>query len=200
MRPLQAVGLGLIVIALEARFGAYDGLPDPLGWVLVLLGLRGLAQRTAIGSTLALTYLGALALVVATVRWFPAAADALADAERALVWAADVPSLAFQALLCRELARLAETAGERAAASWFRITALGLVVGLLLPVLYDAAGWAWLEGTGDLGLLLQLLVLLLCLWYSGRAWTGAEQRIPRSVRRATEAERRRRSPEDHSEP
>lgn len=192
MRPLQAVGLGLLLIALEARFGEYDGLPDPIGWLLVLLGLRALTQRTAIGSRLALWYLGAAALAVSAVLWLPGPRAALEDADTALLWAVDVPALGFQALLCLELSRLARSAGERTAAGWFRLTAIGLVVGLALPVLYDAAGWAWLEGTGDLGLLLQLLVLVLSLWYSGRAWTGAEQRLPRSVRRATEAERRRR--------
>ena len=193
MRPLQAVGLGLIVVALVADFGGYDGLPDPIGWILILLGTRGVARRTELGAALALTYLGALALIVATVLWFPSAEDALVDADPALVWAADLPALSFQALLCHGLAGLAAAAGERTPATWFRLTSIGLVIAMTLPVLYHAGGVEALEGTGDVGLLLQLLVLGLTLWYSGRPWTGAEPRLPRSVARATEREAQRQS-------
>lgn len=196
MKPLQAVGLGLIVVALEARFGPYDGLPDPVGWLLILLGLRGVTRRAPLPNTLGLWYLGALALIVATARWFPAAQDAMDDADPALVWAADLPALGFQALLCHGLARLASTAGERRAALWFRVTSIALVVALSLPVLYHAGGVESLAGIGDLGLLLQLLVLGLSLWYSGRTWTGAEPRLPRSVERATAREKARRAAEE----
>ena len=42
MRPLQSIAMGLVIIALRAEFGGYDALADPLGWLLVLLGVRTL--------------------------------------------------------------------------------------------------------------------------------------------------------------
>ena len=48
MKPLQGIGLGLVFISLQANFGSYDGLPDPVGWVLILLGFYWLAQQPTI--------------------------------------------------------------------------------------------------------------------------------------------------------
>ena len=42
MRPLQSIAIGLVIIALRAEFGGYDALADPVGWLLVLLGVRSL--------------------------------------------------------------------------------------------------------------------------------------------------------------
>ena len=42
MRPLQSIAIGLVIIALRAEFGGYDALVDPVGWLLVLLGVRTL--------------------------------------------------------------------------------------------------------------------------------------------------------------
>ncbi len=36
MRPLGPVARGLLIVVLVARFGGYDALADPLGWLLVL--------------------------------------------------------------------------------------------------------------------------------------------------------------------
>ncbi|TYL55257.1 hypothetical protein FXB39_02535 [Nocardioides sp. BGMRC 2183] len=185
MKPLQWVAMGLVICVLEARFGSYDALPDPIGWLLVLGGLLALTRRTDVGFRLGLGYLGVLALVIATVTWFPAVQDALDDADPELVWSLDVPALAFQALLCHALAGLAVGASERTAATWFRLASLGLAVALVVPLLYQA-GWEWLAPAGDLGLIVPLVLIGLLFWYSGREWTGAEQHLPRSVRRATE--------------
>lgn len=42
MKPLSSVAMGLVIVVLVARFGGYDALPDPLGWLLVLWGVRRL--------------------------------------------------------------------------------------------------------------------------------------------------------------
>lgn len=185
MKPLQPIALGLVLLVLHARFDQYDALADPVGWLLILLGVRALVQRTAIEGRLGLTYLGALALIVSTAMWFPAAQDAVADADPGLQWAVDVPALGFHALLCHGLAGLAAAAGERTAAAWFRLTALGLVVALVVPLLYHGAGWEWAGGGAVLVLAAPLLLTVLAFCYSSSAWTGADQRLPRSVRRAT---------------
>ena len=40
MKPLQSVAMGLVIVVLVARYGEYDALADPLGWLLVLWGVR----------------------------------------------------------------------------------------------------------------------------------------------------------------
>ena len=47
MRPLQSIAMGLVIVALHAEFGGFDALPDPLGWVLVLLGRPRPARATS---------------------------------------------------------------------------------------------------------------------------------------------------------
>ena len=46
MKPLQSVAMGFVFIALYARWHGYDLYADPVGWVLVLLGVRRLPAGT----------------------------------------------------------------------------------------------------------------------------------------------------------
>lgn len=179
MKPLQGIGLGLVFISLQANFGSYDGLPDPVGWVLILLGFYWLTQRTAIGYRMGLSYLGGLALLISAARWFPGPREAVADAEHAVVWAADLPALAFQVVLCHALIELAVAHKDLTPRTWLRICEIGLLSGIIAPVLYFS-GMTWLKGFGDLGLLLQLVMLVLMFRYSGRPWAGPG--MPRSKR------------------
>ncbi|MGA8255486.1 MAG: hypothetical protein WB767_02830, partial [Nocardioides sp.] len=96
MKPLQAMAMGYLIIALYARQSGYDLLPDPVGWVLVLVGVRGLpdaAPRRLLGST------AAVALVVSLPLWVPALRDGLEDEDASLAWAADLPGFVFAGLL-----------------------------------------------------------------------------------------------------
>lgn len=179
MKPLQAIGMGLVVIALEARFGDWDASADPLGWLLVLLGLRTL-RPGSLRTTL--WYLGTLATLVSTVVWFPAAASRLDDADPALVWAADLPALGFLAVLCHVLAVAAGEARDRFAAGWLRVAEGVLAFGIVAPVAYFGGGWTSLRGLGDLGLLVQLLLIVLCFVYAGRAWAGGASAPSESTR------------------
>jgi hypothetical protein len=48
--------MGLVIVLVDAPFGGYDGVPDPLGWALVLAGLlgpNGLVARAGSGPVLA---------------------------------------------------------------------------------------------------------------------------------------------------
>ena len=161
--------MGLVIVVMVARVHGFDALPDPLGWVLVLLGVRSLDP--AVRHRAALLGLAGLAGVVSTVLWFPGVTDALYDTDASLAWAANLPELLFAALLCHALASTAEEAGDPRAARWLRLTRTGTLVVAALPVLVFGAGLTSFGATSVIAAGL-MAVLLICLLfaYAGRAW------------------------------
>ena len=143
MKPLQSIAMGLVIVVLVARFHGYDALPDPVGWLLVLLGVRALPP--AVPHRDNLLRLAGLAGAVSVVVWFPAVTDALYDADASLAWAANLPEVLFGALLCHALAATADegamgSAGaDPKAARWLRLTRTGMLVVAVLPVLVFGA-------------------------------------------------------------
>lgn len=169
MRPLQSIAMGLVVIAVHAPVGGFDALPDPLGWVLVLLGVHGLPADLRHRS--ALVRLALLAGAVSVPLWVPAVSDLLGDTHESLAWAANLPQLGFVAVLCHALADRAGAAGDGGAVAWARLALAGFVVAAVLPVLVFGAGLDGLEEPAYVGasLSLVLLVVLLFAW-SARPW------------------------------
>jgi hypothetical protein len=47
VKPLQAAAMGLVIVLLGPTVHAYDLLPDPVGWILVLIGLTALPGAPA---------------------------------------------------------------------------------------------------------------------------------------------------------
>lgn len=174
MRPLQSVAMGLVVIGLSAPMNGYDALPDPAGWVLVLLGARGLPGD--LERRRALIALAALALAVSVPLWVPEVAEALEEAHPSLGWAASLPQLGFAALLCVVLGRRAADAEDRRAAAWAGTAATGFALAGVLPVLVFGAGVDALENP-TLAIAVLSLILLVCLLFawSGRPWAGADR-------------------------
>lgn len=168
MRPLQSVAMGLLVVALTARVHGYDALPDAVGWALVLLGLRRLELSGV------LTALTATALTVSLVLWWPPVQDALAGLHPSLWWVATLPQLATCAVLCRELAGDAATAGDGRAAAWLRTTSVLVGLAAVAPVLAfsaDAAADALAAVyAAAAGVVLLLIVLLFS--YASRPWAS----------------------------
>ena len=165
MKPLQSIAMGLVIVVLVARIGAYDALPDPVGWLLVIWGVRRIADR----STLLALALGAL--LVAGVVWFPATQDLLDRSDPSLRWAINLPQVLFCVLLCRQLADLAGNAGDRRARAWLRTTMLFNVALAVAPVLVFAASADDVMTTvyaAAAGAVLLLIVLLFA--HAGRAW------------------------------
>ena len=165
MKPLQSIAMGLVIVAISARVGGYDLLPDPIGWLLVLQGLgrlpSELPHRPAVRS------LGLLALIMSVVLWFPALADGLENTDESLLWAANLPQLAFVALLCRALAGLADQASAR----WLKTASTLTVVAALLPVVVLGAQESALLGVMVVGSAAVLvLVIVLLFRYAGRPW------------------------------
>lgn len=98
MTPLQGIAMGLVIVLVDANYGGYDGVPDPLGWLLVVWGLVRLgpvvAQRRALLS------LAALCWVVSVVTYPPQVAERLDESGG---WALSLPQLAFSIALAAAL-------------------------------------------------------------------------------------------------
>ncbi|MEV7429478.1 hypothetical protein AB0N29_07635 [Nocardioides sp. NPDC092400] len=172
MKPLQSVAMGLVVVGLTAAFGSYDALADPLGWVLVLLGVLRLPADVERRTVLAA--LAALAGAVSVPLWLPAVAEAVADLDASVSWALALPQLGFVAVLCHVLARRASAAGDETAARRLRLAVTLTAVVAALPVLVLGAG---VEVLGTPAAALAVLTLVLVVWQlfacSGRPWAGA---------------------------
>ena len=169
MKPLRSVAMGLVVVVLSARFHGYDALADPVGWLLVLLGVR--AFPAGIKHRRNLLRLAALAGLVSVVVWFPAVTEDLYDADASLGWVANLPQIFFSALLCHTLALRAEGAGDTRAARWLGLTRTAVIVVGLLPVLVFGAG---LESFVVTSFLAAGTVAVLLIWllfaYASRPW------------------------------
>lgn len=177
MKPLQTVALGLVVIGLYAKWGDYDLLADPAGWLLVLGGLKILTDRVpALPYRSVLWVLGLLALGASAALAAPSVRGWFEDAEPALGWAVDVPALAFCALLCHALVAGARAARQIAAAGWLQWTSLGFIASVLAPVVVIGGDVEALRGPSELvTALAQLSLFVLCLAYAGRTWAGAPE-------------------------
>lgn len=167
MKPLQSIAMGLVIIVLTAKFDGYDALADPVGWALVLLGVR----RLSLGSST--TGLGVLALVVSAVVWLPGTQEWLAENDPSLRWAVNLAQVGFCIWLCNDLGRLAGDAGDVRARAWWRTLLVLNVVLAVAPVLVFAAdAESVINGVyaGAAAVLLVLIVLLFA--HSGRPWAN----------------------------
>lgn len=175
MKPLQAVALGLVLLALgpaDAKPGVFDPMPDPLGWFLVLIGLHGLRDVLDPARLPWLRLLGVLALGFSIALVVPAVARWLST-DPSLGWTADVPRFAYFALLCHQLSRSALAARHTAGASTFSIAALALLFVLAAPPLAFGAGWTAIGPAGEVtAQVTQLALIILCFVFAGRRWAG----------------------------
>jgi hypothetical protein len=174
VKPLHAVAVGLVVIAIYAKAGDYDLLADPAGWALVLVGLKVLLDRVDIPLTGLLWVAGVLALVFSAALMVPSLHEWFEDADPALGWALDVPALGFCGILCHALVAGARAAKEIGAAAWLQWTAIGFGLSVAAPVVVIGGGVEDLRGPAELVTgLSQLALFVLCLLYAGRTWAGA---------------------------
>lgn len=171
MAPLQGMAMGLILIALDSQ-SRFDLFPDPLGWLLVLWGVAKLAlpERTALLTTAGLATATAVALYV------PVVEEAVGDAGLAMIWAAQLPDLAFVIVLCRALIAGArrQQPVDRAVAGRFGVALTAAVVVIALVPIGSAAEADNLITAADGGFVLLWLWLVWNLFaVSGRNWLAA---------------------------
>lgn len=147
MLPLQKVAMGLVIVVVDPSFGGWDGLPDPLGWVLVLLGLAALTDRVDGARTLTLTAWVALAVALGT--YPPAVTDHLGASYG---WLLSLPQVVFCALACRAFAPYAEDRAGRLRWLFWAFVVVGVAPVVVLgggveALLVPAAGLAVLSAS-----------------------------------------------------
>lgn len=165
--------MGLVIVAVQARNHGYDLLADPLGWILVLYGLRQLPRSLPWWDSV--TFLGRLALVVSVVVWFPTVVDTLSDTDDSLLWAANLPQVAFATTLCLSLARAATEAADRQAASWLKTAATLSVAAGLFPIVVYSVEPDLLVPLLLLAAVSLVMVIVLLFRYHARPWALPEE-------------------------
>lgn len=176
MKPLYAVGFGLILVAIgptDPEPGIFDPLPDPLGWLFILIGLHGLAG--SLGSTRVgiLRFLGAAALVISAALVVPAVARWIAT-DPSLGWSADIPRFAFFAFLSYELSAAAVRQKATIAAIGFNLSALVLLFVLVAPPVAFGGGADAVGTAGEVAAeAVQIVLVILFFAYGSREWAGA---------------------------
>lgn len=174
MKPLQSIAMGLVILFIGPTEITWDPLPNPIGWLLVLIGTRALPagfprRRTLIG-------LGVVALLASIALFFPDVLQALDDADDSLAWAANLPQFSWYLLLCLALADAAGEAREPGPERWWRSLAVGCAAIIALPVLVFGGGIDALEvvAGGAVALVPALMIVVLFV-HSGRSWAGAPE-------------------------
>lgn len=170
MKPLQAVGMGLLIVALTDPVHGFDLLPDPLGWLLALVGLRALPvpQRGT------LVTLGVLALLTSCVLWVPSVPHRLDDVDPSLTWAANLPQLVTTIVLAHALAQAAFLAGDTRARRWLLTARTVLILVTVLPAVVFGGSLHGLVGATYAAASLALLLLIGLLFaYASRPWAQA---------------------------
>jgi hypothetical protein len=123
---MMRVALGVLVVLVDIGWQAWDVVPDPLGWALVLSGVLPLVNH--LGRRVAST--AVLALVVSLVVYPPPVGR---DVDPVVGWLISLPQLTFVAALCLSLAPLVPRATRRLARTAAALVALSVApLGVLL--------------------------------------------------------------------
>ena len=159
--------MGLVVILLTAGVHGYDVLADPIGWLLVLVGLAQLP----VPPRGALQTLATVSLAVSVGVWFPGVRDALNVTDDSLAWAASIPELLTVIVLLHALAQAARLGGDPRSRRWLQTARTLTIVVLALPPVVLGGGLDSLVGAlAVAGSLTLLLVIVLLFRYAARPW------------------------------
>ncbi|HET7734917.1 MAG TPA: hypothetical protein VFK52_03000 [Nocardioidaceae bacterium] len=177
MTPLQKIAMGLLIIVLVADFNGWDGLPNPLGWLLVIAGVR--AASSHLGNSLALTVLAWTALATSVLTYPPAVDEEL---DQAATWLLGLPQLGFEVVLCSSLAAVLGHRGRR-----FRTLSVVLVLVGLGPAIAIGSESSTAADVTLAGWILSQLALIWMLFSaSGHPETGAKLRPVRPTAESAE--------------
>lgn len=212
MSPLQKIAMGLVIVLLPAYVPAhphpvwalYDALPDPIGWVLVVLGVRALAQapERARGLDLdAVRWLAVLALVVSVPLWFPQVNHLLVPRYNPGLdfsgqWAASLPQSLFGLALARQIGRAGQWHEPRDSyvAGRFGVLTWGFAALVVLPaVAYGGGVAALVNPTLVLIGLVNIAFIFYLFAVQRRPWLGGPGPRPARDARTPPPDRERRS-------
>lgn len=158
MSSLPTAAMGLVIVFVDAGAGGWDWVADPVGWVLVLLGLAPAKDRLPAYAGLSGSAWVCLAVSVLTLP-----ADSIDTIDPTLGWLFSLPTIAFCFLLCDSLADV--TDGSLAFRfRWLRIV---YAVVAVLPGLVFLGGLEWLTIPSAVVAVLANITLVLSVWAAG---------------------------------
>jgi hypothetical protein len=158
MGALQTVAMGLVIVFLDIGPSGWDWVADPIGWVLVLVGLAALKEILPNYRGLAIT--GWVCLGIAVLTWTP---DSIAKLGDGFGWVFSLPTVAFCVLLCTaSMAVVDEPLARR-----FDALRWALATAAALPLLVFGPGWGWLTIPSTVLVVLTNVVLVFTLWSAG---------------------------------
>lgn len=163
--------MGLLLVVLDAPVGSagLDVFANPVGWLLVVIGVRGLPER--IGHRSLLLGLAVVAGLVSAALWVPGPVAALQDVDASLLWVLDLPPAAFVLVLALALGAAADRADDGAARGWWRLVLAGTVLTVLLPpVVYGGGVDALALVAVAVAVATLLACVVLCFAHSARPW------------------------------
>ena len=146
MSPLQRVAMGLLIVLVPAYFPAdpdpawafYDALPDPIGWLLVMSGVRALRPHLDLD---VVGWLGWVALLLSVPLWFPQVNHLLVpkynpDAQVSFQWFLSLTQSLFGLALARNIGRRGELERPRDTyvAGRFGVLTWGYAALVVLPI------------------------------------------------------------------
>jgi hypothetical protein len=178
MSPLQKIAMGMVIVVAYAYFPAhpepawqhYDALANPLGWVLVLLGVHALARLDDTFDSS--RWLAVVAAVVSVPMWFPQVEHRLDDSGQ---WFVSLPQALFCLLLARSIGILGAQQSPRDGyvAKRFGLLVWGYAVAAVLPVLALGGGLSQLDGPTQLfSTLVNVVFIYLLFRVHRREWLG----------------------------
>jgi hypothetical protein len=185
MSPLQKIAMGLVIVLVPANFPHdphpawqfYDALPDPIGWLLVLLGLRAVHDDLDVDVA---RWLAWLALAVSVPLWFPQVNHLLVpeynhSIQVSFQWFLSLPQTVFSLALARTIGRRAEVEHprDRFVAGRYGVLTWAFAAVIVLPVVAYGGGVESLESPALIGIGLVNVVFVYYLFrVHRRAWLG----------------------------
>jgi hypothetical protein len=152
MSPLQRIAMGLVIVLVPANFphdphpawAFYDALPDPLGWLLVLTGVRALRGHLDVD---VVSWLGWVAFAVSVPLWFPQLNHLLVPRYNDTIqvsfqWFLSLPQTVFSLALARTIGRQAELQQprDRFVAGRYGVLTWAFAALVVLPVIAYGGG------------------------------------------------------------
>jgi hypothetical protein len=185
MSPLQKIAMGLVIVLVPAYFprdphpawAFYDALPDPAGWLLVLVGVRALRGFLDVDL---LTWLAWAALLVSVPLWFPQVNHLLVPQynpgiDVSFQWFLSLPQTVFSLVLAHTIGRAAQlrTPRDRFVAGRYGVLTWAFGALLVLPAIAYGGGIDALVNPTLIGIGLVNVVFVYYLFRTHRReWLG----------------------------